>query len=129
MAFSRSMEHTFEEMPLFIIDGMQCASINVRASIDYSADNYWQISEIGLEGWRPATEAEKKALSSRVMFIERIKWITPDHPLHPMILNALNGHWSDKVQDAVEDQIREDREHEADEYADYRREAMREALP
>ena len=68
MAFSRSMEHTFEEMPLFIIDGMQCASINVRASIDYSADNYWQISEIGLEGWRPATEDRTEAARIRFRF-------------------------------------------------------------
>ena len=28
MAFSRSMEHTFEEMPLFIIDGMQWLGLN-----------------------------------------------------------------------------------------------------
>ena len=131
----REMTYTFEEMPLLQKDGYSAFEISGEATIEYRSATDFEVVEIFSEGYRK-TRHSAAELNEAIKAGRRLPlWETgprialdPASPLYKLILSALNGHWSDKVQDAVEDQIREDREHEADDYADYRREAMREAM-
>lgn len=131
----RTMNYTFEEMPLLQKDGYSAFEISGEATIEYRSPVDFEIVEIFAEGYRK-TRHSAAELNEAIKAGRRLSlWETGPHialdpasPLYKLILSALNGHWSDKVQDAVEEQIREDREREVDDYADYRREAMREAM-
>lgn len=136
MSSYRTMNYTFEEMPLLQKDGFSAFEISGEATIEYRSPVDFEVVEIFSEGFRRTRHSQAELNEAIRKGVSLPLWETgprialdPSSPLFKLIKSALNGHWSDKVQDAVEDQIREDREHEADEYADYRREAMREALP
>lgn len=131
----REMTYTFEEMPLLQKDGYSAFEISGEATIEYRSPVDFQIAEIFSEAYRKARHSTAELNEAIRSGRSLPHWekgpriaLDPASPLYKLILSALNGHWSDKVQDAVEDQIREDREREADDYADYRREAMREAM-
>lgn len=111
----RTFDFPFDDLPLAILSGYECALISGSAEISFHPDGSWSIVSISLDGWRDGPKPVPVALDAGT-------------PIYLMIYDRLEHEWREGVQSAVYEAIAADREARADDYADYRRDQMREAV-
>lgn len=128
----RTLDFPFDDLPLAILNGYECALISGSAEISFHLDGSWSVSAIYLDGHRDLTPSERNALaaSGKPMRFYESKPVELDAgtSLYLTIYDRLEHEWREGVQAAVREAITADHEARADDYADYRRDALREAV-
>lgn len=124
---STVLEFEFEELPLASIDGFDVGEVNGTAEIHYDRGGSWIILSVALDGSRrrPLTEEERilrrlQKMPAITHTFDRKSVDLSGHPLHTLVICALEGRWRDRVQTRIREQLELDREEEL-ETAGYRR--------
>ncbi len=110
---TRTLLFSFDELPLVIHNGIPAAFVNGTADIAYSADGFWHIETVSVEGFGERVNGKRQ-------------WPQVPAPaaLTDIIVQRLEGEWAGKVVNAINEQIEEDRISAADDMADARRDRL-----
>ena len=116
----------FEELPLIIDLGYEAGLVNGSAEIEFWPDHSWGVRSISLDGhktnrWtlKQHRDAEKEG---RLLpcFDRKPVELDANTSLYLTILDRLEHHLRDSVQDEVNEQIADHRDSRADTIADHR---------
>ncbi len=124
---ARTLQFSFEELPLVIESGFEAADIAGCAEISYHRDGEWSIRAIALDGARRLSHTAQDVLAAQreakplPRFERKPIPLDEGDPIYMRIYHRLEHEWRGRVHDAVIDRLALDRETYPDNLADHRR--------
>jgi hypothetical protein len=124
---NHSFTYIFDELPLVTEAGFQAFLMSGEATIEYSSECDWVVTDIYSEGYRRTKYtledrvAAQQTGTSLPFFDKRLVALDHAGPLFGMILHVLENDWQDKVQDAIREDMFERQLAAEEDWADQRR--------